>query len=95
MESVRGQILKYNKSYIIFEVIYPLDIPSVGQTGIKLIHPFEIIPGYITELTLDFDVQHSIIETGNGEYKLKPVIGIISSYSQDELAEIRGSNLYS
>jgi len=64
---------------------YDLDIPSVGQTGIKLIHPFEIIPGQITELTLDFDAQKSIIKTGNGEYKLKPVIGIISNtYIQDE-----------
>jgi len=63
---------------------HDLDIPSVGQTGIKLNHPFEIIPGQITELTLDFDAQKSIIKTGNGEYKLKPVIGIISSYSQDE-----------
>ena len=58
----------------------PLNIPSVGQTGIKLIHPFEIIPGQITELTLDFDAQQSIIKTGNDEYKLKPVIGIISNY---------------
>jgi len=66
-------------------VKYPLDIPSVGQTGIKLNHPFEIIPGQITELTLDFDAQQSIIKTGNGKYKLKPVIGIISNtYSQDE-----------
>jgi len=63
---------------------HDLDIPSVEQTGIKLNHPFEITPGYITELTLDFDAQQSIIKTGNGEYKLKPVIGIISnSYSQD------------
>jgi len=56
-----------------------LNIPSVGQTGIKLIHPFEIIPGQITELILDFDAQQSIIKTGNDEYKLKPVIGIISN----------------
>ena len=61
-----------------------LDIPSVEQTGIKLNHPFEIILGQITELTLDFDAEQSIIKTGNGEYKLKPVIGIISSYSPDE-----------
>ena len=63
---------------------HDLNIPSVEQTGIKLIHPFEIIPGQITELTLDFDVEKSIIKTGNGDYKLKPVIGIISSYSPDE-----------
>ena len=70
---------------------HELDIPSVVQTGIKLIHPFEIIPGQITELTLDFDAQKSIIKTGNGEYKLKPVIGIISSYSQDEGESYFGS----
>jgi hypothetical protein len=67
------------------EEVHVLNIPSVVQTGIKLIHPFEIIPGYITELTLDFDAKKSIIKTGNGEYKLKPVIGIISSYSQNEI----------
>ena len=71
---------------------YPLNIPSVGQTGIKLIHPFEIIPGQITELTLDFNAQQSVIETGNGEYKLKPVIGIISNtYSQSEGESYLGS----
>ena len=69
---------------------YPLDIPSVGQTGIKLNHPFEIIPGQITKLTLDFDAKQSIIKTGNGDYKLKPVIGIISS-SQDEVVSYFGS----
>jgi len=62
---------------------HDLDIPIVEQTGIKLNHTFEITPGYITELTLDFDAQKSIIKTGDGEYKLKPVIGIISSSSQD------------
>jgi len=62
---------------------YPLNIPSVGQTGIKLIHQFEMIPDQITKLTLDFDAEKSIIETGNGDYKLKPVIGIIPSYSED------------
>jgi len=63
---------------------HELVIPSVGQTGIKLNHPFEITSDQITELTLDFDVDKSIIETGNGDYKLKPVIRIISSYSPDE-----------
>lgn len=73
-------------------VEYELDIPSVGQTGIKLIHPFEITSDKITELTLDFDAQQSIIKTGNGEYKLKPVIGIISNtYIQDEGESYFGS----
>ena len=68
-----------------------LDIPSVEQTGIKLNHPFEITPDYITELTLDFDVNKSIIKTGNGDYKLKPVIGIIPSYSPELAISYFGS----
>jgi hypothetical protein len=75
--------LEDQATIVVGGVIYPLDIPSVEQTGIKLNHPFEIIPGQITKLTLDFDAGQSIIKTGNGDYKLKPVIRIISSYSED------------
>ena len=57
----------------------PVEIPSGDQTGIKLIHPFEIIEGETTELTIDFDAEKSIIKTGNGEYKLKPVIKVSST----------------
>lgn len=56
----------------------PVEIPSVYQKGIKLIHPFEIIEGETTELTIDFDAEKSIIKTGNGSYKLKPVIKIVT-----------------
>jgi len=63
-----------------------LEIPSVYQTGIKLIHPFEINGGQTTELTIDFDAEKSIIKTGNGGYKLKPVIKVITG-STDEAEE--------
>ncbi len=56
----------------------PVEIPSVYQTGIKLIHPFEIIEVESTELTIDFDAGESIIKTGNGSYKLKPTIKVTS-----------------
>ena len=59
----------------------PLEIPSVYQTGIKLIHPFEIIEGETTELTIDFDAEKSIIKTGNGRYILKPTIKVITNIS--------------
>jgi len=66
--------------------IEPLEIPSVYQTGIKLNRPFEIVEGMITELTLDFDAKKSVIKTGNGKYKMKPVITVLSeNYSPDEL----------
>ncbi|GAH79854.1 unnamed protein product, partial [marine sediment metagenome] len=69
-----------------------LEIPSVYQTGIKLIHPFEIWEGMITKLTIDFDAEKSVVKTGNGEYKLKPVIKVTSeTYSVGDLFEYPGS----
>jgi 5-hydroxyisourate hydrolase-like protein (transthyretin family) len=62
-----------------------LEIPSVYQTGIKLNRPFEIVAGSITKLTIDFDAEKSVIKTGNGKYKLKPVIHVSSeTYSEEE-----------
>jgi len=56
---------------------YPLAIPSGTQTGIKLNHSFEIENGKLYELYLDFNVDKSIIITGNGQYKLKPTIRVV------------------
>jgi len=64
----------------------PLEIPSVYQTGIKLNRPFEIVAGSITKLTIDFDAKKSVIETGNGKYKMKPVISVSSeTYSEEDI----------
>jgi len=60
------------------EITENLIIPSSAQTGIKLTHPFEIIEGQTTELTLDFDAQESIFINGNGEYRMQPTIKVIS-----------------
>jgi hypothetical protein len=60
----------------------PVEIPSVYQTGIKLIHPFEIVENGETILTIDFDAGKSIVKTGNGSYKLKPVIKVITNISE-------------
>jgi hypothetical protein len=51
-----------------------LQIPS---SKIKLIHPFTITKNETTVLTLDFLVDQSIHETGNGKFMLKPTIKII------------------
>jgi len=56
---------------------YPLTIPSGTQTGIKLNHSFEIERGKLYELYLDFNVEKSVLITGNGEYKLKPTIRVM------------------
>ena len=70
-----------------------LEIPSSANTGIKLNRPFEIVAGGITKLTMDFDAEKSVVETGSRKYKLKPVIHVTSeTYSEEEeLPEGSGS----
>ena len=55
----------------------PLDTPSAIQSGIKLVHQFDVPPGQRVDLLLDFHACDSIVQTGNGKYKLKPVIKVI------------------
>ena len=54
-----------------------LDTPSAVQSGIKLIHQFDVGSGQRVDLLLDFDACKSIVKTGNSTYKLKPVIKVI------------------
>jgi PKD repeat protein len=53
---------------------HTLKVPS---DSIKLIHPFTITENTTTVLTLDFLVNQSIHQTGNGKFLLKPTIKII------------------
>ncbi len=65
-------------SYVIDQgVKHDLEIPSGSQTGLKLTHQFTIEPGKLYELILDFNVDKSIVITGNGRYKLKPTIRVM------------------
>lgn len=57
-------------------VRYDLTTPSAQQSGLKLIHPFDILPGIVYQLYLDFNVDKSIVITGNGMYILKPTIRV-------------------
>jgi hypothetical protein len=67
-------------------VTVPLEIPSSANTGIKLNRTFEIVEDMITKLTIDFDAEKSVKKTGNGKYKMKPVIGVSSeTYSTGEV----------
>jgi len=65
-------------SYVIDNgVKHDLEVPSGSQTGLKLTHQFTIEGGKLYELILDFNVDKSIIITGNGRYKLKPTIRVM------------------
>jgi Domain of unknown function (DUF4382) len=57
------------------EVGKAVDIPS----GIvKLVHQFTVAEGATTTILLDFDGDKSVHQTGNGAYKMQPVIKILS-----------------
>ncbi|MCK5077767.1 MAG: DUF4382 domain-containing protein [Calditrichia bacterium] len=62
--------------------VYPLEIPSNINTGLKLVHQFTINEGATYELVLDFDVNRSIVIMGPPHnphgYKLKPTIRVIT-----------------
>lgn len=54
-----------------------LETPSAVQSGIKLVHQFEVPSGQRVDLLLDFDACKSIVKRGNGTYALKPVVQVI------------------
>jgi hypothetical protein len=59
---------------------HELKVPSGYQTGIKLVHEFEIVEGVTTELILDFDTEKSVVRSGNsGDWKLNPVIKVMGT----------------
>lgn len=67
-------ILGSGNTIVVDGVSHPLTIPSGSESGLKInVHQTLEGEGDVT-LMLDFDAAHSIHITGNGEYKLKPVI---------------------
>ena len=57
---------------------HDLEIPSGYQSGVKINHQFWIEEDVTYELLLDFDAEKSIIQKGNGQYQMKPVIRAIA-----------------
>ena len=70
-------ILGENNTVMVDSVLHDLTVPSGSQSGLKLNHPFDITDGMDYSVTLDFDVDRSVHQTGNGVYKLRPVIRLV------------------
>ena len=68
-------VLGSENSITIDNVNYPLTIPSGSESGLKL-KIDKRLHAELDSLLIDFDAALSIIQTGNGEYKLKPVLKI-------------------
>lgn len=59
----------------------PVKVPSGPQSGLKLIGGWDVDPGVITSLTLDFDASQSLHEAppGSGNFMLKPTIRLVQT----------------
>jgi hypothetical protein len=67
-----------NNSLVTDGQTFDLSTPSAQQSGLKLQIHQTLEEGITYKILLDFDVARSIVKTGNGNYKLKPVIRTIT-----------------
>lgn len=67
-------ILGTNNRLVAAGISYPLSISSQDETGLKLNIHRQLLANTPYLLVMDFDALESIHETGNGSYKLKPVV---------------------
>lgn len=67
-------ILGNNNTVVESGETYDLETPSAQTSGLKIQVHAQLEPNQAYKVVLDFDVDKSIVKTGNGKYKLTPVI---------------------
>ena len=67
-------ILGPNNTIVKDGITYPLSTPSAEQSGLKLQVHQTLVADIDNTILIDFDANTSIVETGSGTYKLKPVL---------------------
>lgn len=72
-------ILGNNNTVVVDGKSFDLSTPSAQQSGLKLQINQTLTVGNTYEFLLDFDVDKSIVTTGNSSYILKPVIKVSTS----------------
>lgn len=72
-------VLGSNNTIVVDNVTHPLSTPSAEQSGLKLQVHKTLEAGVAYSILLDFDANQSIVQTGNGTYKLKPVVRTIEA----------------
>jgi hypothetical protein len=78
-------ILGNNNSIVVGGVSHPLNTPSAQESGVKLNlnQTFAANGSYV--IWIDFDAAKSIVVTGGGTYKLKPVIRAYSELTNGKI----------
>ena len=56
-------------------IVYPLTIPSGGESGLKIKFSKKLVAG-LNPLLIDFDAAMSVSQNGAGAYMLRPVIKV-------------------
>ncbi len=79
-------ILGDGSNVVVDGVTYPLETPSAEESGLKLNVHYTLEAGLIYNFWLDFDAEQSIVEKGNGDYSLKPVIRVFTEATSGAIA---------
>ena len=80
-------LLGEDNAVVIDGIEHPLNVPSGQESGLKFNVQEELMPNRAYEFWTDFDAARSIVQTGNGSYKLKPVIRV---FAQQTNGQIKG-----
>ncbi|MCP4311795.1 MAG: DUF4382 domain-containing protein [Bacteroidetes bacterium] len=71
-------VLGEDNTVMIDSMLHDLKTPSAQQSGLKLQVHEEFIAGESYSYIIDFVVEKSIVNTGNGKYILKPVLRVFT-----------------
>jgi len=80
-------VLGSNNSVVVGGTSYPLSTPSASESGLKLNIDQTFAANGSYDIWIDFDAAKSILQTGGGTYKLKPVM---RAYSATTNGSIKG-----
>jgi len=70
-------ILGTHNTVTVGGTVYSLLLSSEDETGLKLNIHKELAGGVTYDLLIDFDAGQSIVDEGNGSYRLKPVLSAV------------------
>lgn len=80
-------LLGNQNSIVVNGQSFPLATPSAMQSGLKFNIQQDLAPNGVYRMWIDFDAARSIVQQGNGNYSLKPVI---RTYLEETNGRIRG-----
>jgi len=67
-------ILGTHNTVVIGADTYPLLLSSQDETGLKVNIEKDLAGGTTYDMLIDFDADQSVVDEGNGSYRLKPVL---------------------